>query len=319
MIAKVLATARGGPIDAGALERERAHLWQLCYRMTGSAGDAEDLVQETFVRALESPPRDLNALLRPWLVRVALNLARDQLRRRKRRAYHGVWLPTPIETSIHDTQAEYASSAPSPEARYSLMESASFAFLIALEALTPSQRAVVILRDTFDYSAAEAAQALNLSETNVRVTLHRARQRMQAYDENRPAFSSEALEAAATMLQRFLALIAVQDIAGATSLLSDDARSLNDGGGVQFTARAPLHGPARIAKFFAKLATKASPELAVELRTVNGGAAVVAHDPKPHKPAAPRVVILADMGADGRIRTLYAVVAPDKLRAMTFP
>src|SRR5438128_12126286 len=81
-------------------EEHRRFLWGLCYRMTGSAADAEDVVQDTFVRAIEHPPGRTNEPLRPWLVKVALNLARDLLRRRRRREYVGPWLPSPIETDV---------------------------------------------------------------------------------------------------------------------------------------------------------------------------------------------------------------------------
>ncbi|HEY9231828.1 MAG TPA: sigma-70 family RNA polymerase sigma factor, partial [Blastocatellia bacterium] len=83
---------------AETLENDRRLLWGLCYRMTGNAADADDLVQETFVRALEHPPRRTDEPLRPWLVRVALNLSRDLLRRRRRRDYTGPWLPSPVPT-----------------------------------------------------------------------------------------------------------------------------------------------------------------------------------------------------------------------------
>src|SRR5262249_54905403 len=107
-------------------EHER-FLWGLCYRMTGSAADADDLVQDTFTRALEKPPKDGQAPLRPWLTRVAVTLARDSLRRRKRAPYQGPWLPEPIETDDAPVAVEPASS----EGRYDLLESVSFAFLLA--------------------------------------------------------------------------------------------------------------------------------------------------------------------------------------------
>ena len=140
---------------------ERRFLIGLCYRMTGSAADAEDVVQETFARALERPPARTDAPWRPWLVRVALNLAKDELRRRKRRGYKGPWLPEPIEDS---EWIEPSHEPQSTAGRYELLESVSFAFLLALEALSPAQRAVLLLRDVFEYTGAETAEALDLSE-----------------------------------------------------------------------------------------------------------------------------------------------------------
>jgi RNA polymerase sigma factor (sigma-70 family) len=126
----------------------------LCYRMTGNAADADDLVQETFVRAWKSPPERTEEPWRPWLARVAMNLSRDLLRRRKRRHYDGTWLPSPIETGDEAAAPpdEPVDEQGDPLARYDMLESVSFAFLLALEALTPAQRAVLLLRDVFDYS-----------------------------------------------------------------------------------------------------------------------------------------------------------------------
>jgi RNA polymerase sigma-70 factor (ECF subfamily) len=316
-----LSSSPSPAIAPEALERERSHLFHLCYRMTGSASDAEDLVQETFIRALEHPPPDVAAPLRPWLVRVAVNLARDHLRRRKRRGYVGTWLPSPVETPP-ETAAENDAERPglSPEVRYGLMESASFAFLLALEALTPSQRAVLLLRDAFDYSSRETAEALGLSEENVRTTLHRARKIMETYDETRTPLPGPAeREAVVTAFQRLLAYLSAHDIEGALSLFAPDARLLGDGGGVQPTARAPVHGAARIVKIYSKIITKSSPEIAAEIRNVNGVPAIVGEDPKAARPAAPRFVMLIDLDAAGLIRTMYTVLAPEKLSAIAFP
>src|SRR4030095_12948344 len=146
--------AMTAPAYADALEPHRRHLWGLCYRMTGNAADADELVQETFARALERPPARTDQPWRPWLVRVAMNLARDLLRYRRRSPYRGSWLPSPIETDSDDELPSYelAVGSGSPtEGRYELLESVSFAFLLALEALRPNQRAVLLLRDVFDY------------------------------------------------------------------------------------------------------------------------------------------------------------------------
>src|SRR5262249_44906179 len=141
----------------------------------------EDLVQDTFERALRAPPDDTARNLRPWLARVAVNLSCDHLRRRKAAPYRGTWLPEPVPTEAPQGKP----SERPPHARYDLLQSATFAFLLALEALTPSQRAVLLLRDVFDYSVRETAEALELSEPNVKTTLHRARQTMSEYDAER--------------------------------------------------------------------------------------------------------------------------------------
>ena len=114
--------------------QHRRFLWGLCYRLTGRAADADDFVQETFVRAIERPPTRLKNPLRPWLVRVAMKLGRDLLRRQRRAAYTGPWLPSPIETNGDDSlpSHEVALEGGSPEGRYELLESVSFALLLAL-------------------------------------------------------------------------------------------------------------------------------------------------------------------------------------------
>src|SRR6267142_3657028 len=156
-------------ISAQTYDDEKRFLWGLCYRMTGSAADAEDIVQDTFVRALEKPPADMQAPLRPWLVKVALNLSRDQLRRRRRREYFGPWLPSPVMTEGDGSLQidEPTSPEMSPVARYDLVESVTLAFLLAMEALTPAQRAVLLLRDVFEYSTSEVAETLAMTESNV--------------------------------------------------------------------------------------------------------------------------------------------------------
>ena len=133
-----------------AFGEHRPFLWSLCYRLCGDAADAEDLVQDTFVRALQHPPSRTDAPWRPWLVKVALNLGRDLLRRRRRRGYVGPWLPAPVDEPP-------AAEGAGPGARYDRLESVTVAFLLALEALTPAQRAVLLLRDVFDYSVRETA------------------------------------------------------------------------------------------------------------------------------------------------------------------
>ena len=113
------------------MRRHAKFLWGLCYRMTSVAANADELVQETYARALASPPL-AEGPLEPWLTRVAMNLARDRLRRRRRERYVGQWLPSPVETE--------AETAPSPSSRYDQVESMSIAFLLAAEAAHASPR-----------------------------------------------------------------------------------------------------------------------------------------------------------------------------------
>jgi len=200
---------------------ERSFLWGLAYRLTGSAADADDVVQTAFVRALERPPARTDLPWRPWLVRVTANLGRDLLRRRRRRRYEGPWLPSPVATPDEPPSAEPADPSPDPLARYALLESVSFAFLLALEALTPQQRAVLLLRDVFDYSTAETAAALAISVANAKQTLVRARRAMAAYDADRPA--SVGSDEFAGAVASFLEKLAAGDVDAIESMLTEAA------------------------------------------------------------------------------------------------
>jgi RNA polymerase sigma-70 factor, ECF subfamily len=222
------------PLVEEVIAVHKSFLWGLCYRLTGSAADADDLVQETFVRLIERPPAHTDEPWRPWLVRVALNLGRDLLRRRKRRAYVGLWLPSPIETQEQESSPSCEFSADrqlSPEGRYDLVESVTFAFLLALEALTPQQRAVLLLRDVFDYSGRESAEALDMSEVNVKTTHHRARRVMQEYDRARCVPTRALQERTRQALEQFLTCLASQDVSGMERLLAAEVCALSDGGG----------------------------------------------------------------------------------------
>jgi RNA polymerase sigma-70 factor (ECF subfamily) len=315
-----MAFAAAAPLEQSFKNDER-FLWGLCYRLTGSAADADDLVQETFVRAIEHPPRDQSEPLRPWLVRVAVNLGRDLLRRRKRRSYVGPWLPSPIETTGETDLPAYEPTIDgerTTEGRYDLMESVSFAFLLALEALTPQQRAVLLLRDVFDYSVLETSHALGISEANVKTTLHRARAAMRAYDRTRRTPTRDLQERTREALARFVNGIVNGDVADVEQMLAASVRALSDGGGQYFAARKPIIGPQRVARFFVKIASRRAPESRFEVKTINGMPALVGefHDGHPGEP--PRMVLLCEVGDDGRITQLHSILADRKLTAI-FP
>jgi RNA polymerase sigma-70 factor, ECF subfamily len=295
-----------------AFREHRSFLWGLSYRLTGNAADADDVVQETFVRAMRSPPARSDEPWRPWLVRVALNLGRDLLRRRRRRGYEGEWLPSPIAT-----EDEPVDPQPGPAGRYDRLESVTFAFLLALEALTPAQRAVLILRDVFDYSVRETAHSLEMSEAAVKTTHLRARRALSAYDRARPPRGAAHRERTAAALERFLTCLAQQDVAGVEAMLAEDVVSLSDGGGEFHAARRPVHGRDRVARLFFGVARQGGPPVAMEVRLLNGLPALVADIAPRGKEWGPRIVIQCEIDAQGLIKRLYGVLASRKLTALT--
>jgi RNA polymerase sigma-70 factor (ECF subfamily) len=286
--------------------------------MTGSPSDADDVVQETFARALEHPPARLDAPVRPWLTRVAINAARDALRRRKRRRYVGPWLPAPVETEPLDEMAEEPDVAEvaGAEARYDLRESASYAFLVALEALTPQQRAVLVLRDVLDYSVREAADALALSEGNVKTTHHRAREAMRAYDQVRRPPTRALREETRDALQRFLVALVTGDAAALEAFLAEGARAISDGGGEYLAALRPIFGRDRVVRFLMGLQRKARWQGRVALRSLNGLPAIVAEIDDAGARFAPRILLRCELDERGCIREVHIVVASAKLVAV---
>lgn len=297
-------------------EHER-FLWGIGYRMTGNAADADDLVQETFVRAMNHPPANLDQPLRPWLVQVTMNLSRDWLRRRKRQAYEGIWLPSPIETGegflqVQSTLIDQGDAA----TRYDLLESVSFAFLLALETLTPAQRAVLLLRDVFDYSVVETAKALEMSEANVKTTHHRARRAMGDYDRSR-MIPTQSLQARTRQtMETFLRCLSDHDVAGIENLLASDVRQLSDGGGEFFAARVPVVGREKVALFNLRLTQLArKTEVNLNWRMLNGMPALITDYPQAPANYARRVVTYCEIDAQGKINRIYNILATRKLAA----
>ncbi|AGC41564.1 ECF family RNA polymerase sigma factor [Myxococcus stipitatus DSM 14675] len=310
-----------GALAEAAREHER-YLWGLCYRMTGVAADADELVQETFARALTSPP-PRSEDLRPWLTRVAVNLSRDALRRRRREAYVGPWLPSPLETGEEDVPHAAEARLPgggSTEGRYELLESVSYAFLLALEALSPKQRAVLLLRDVFDSTVREVADALDMSEVHVKVVHHRARAAMAAYDGARCVPTKELQERTRAALEAFLGALMSRDVAAAQALLADDVRALSDGGGEVRAAQVPLVGPQRVMQFLAKLLLQRGPPTSMELQSLNGlPALAMTFAPDKDPMHATRGVFRVELGADGRIAHIHSVLTTRKLRGVRIP
>jgi RNA polymerase sigma-70 factor, ECF subfamily len=296
-------------------QAHRHFLWGLCYRMTGSAADADELVQETFVRAIERPPLSERDGWRAWLTRVAANLSIDTLRLRKRREYVGPWLPAPVETG--DDASPSGHEMASTEHRYDLIESVSVAFLLALEHLTPRQRVVLILRDVFDYPVQQTAKVLGLTQSTVKVTHLRARQAMKAYEDERMRPTRDHQARTAERLREFLACLQNHDAAGVEAMLAKDARALSDGGGEFHAARQPIIGRKNVVRLLLGPTAKPASEARLSFRMLNGMPALVAES-LPRKGYAPRFVFQIELDATGAIGAVHTVLATRKLKAVRF-
>ena len=299
-----------------AFEQSRRSLWNLCYRMTGVAADADDILQETFARGLERPPATESQPWAPWLVRVATNLSLDLLRARKRRASRGPWLPSPIETRDPD-EVDESTTDSTPESRYELLEDASFAYLLALEKLAPRARAALLLRDVLDYSAEEAALVLETSPGNLRVLHHRARSALTS-ERSATAPPKADREATRRALEQFMGCLVRQDAAGLEALLADSVKTITDGGGEFNALRRPLVGRERVAVFHLRTAKRRMPHSRFEIRWVNGMPAVVIETPDPKRRQAPRLVLRCELDAAGRIEEIHSILLPRKLTAIRF-
>ena len=306
-------------ISAQTFAEHKRFLWGMCYRMTGSAADADDIVQDTFVKALEKPPTDMDAPLRPWLLKVAMNLSRDQLRRRRRREYVGPWLPSPVLTDGDDqSQLDHPTlTEGSPGAHYDLMESVTLAFLLALEALTPAQRAVLLLRDVFDYSTTETAQALEMSEANIKVTLHRARRIMSSYEKKRVSNFSKRVEEMRDTLQRFLSRLASGDVQGLKEMLAADVVLVTDGGGEINALAGPVYGWDKVLRLVSKLYEANRDVTSTALRNVNGEPAILVERSQVRPGHASFFTMHCELDESARMKRLHFVFAPGKLTALT--
>jgi RNA polymerase sigma-70 factor (ECF subfamily) len=247
---------------------------------------------------------------------VATNLSLDLLRQRRRRSYQGSWLPSPVETT--DEEAVFDVTTPSTEARYEWVESLSFAFLLALEALTPRQRAVLLLRDVFDYSARATAELLDLSEENIRITHHRARRAMRDYDRNRCQPTSTLQEQTRQVLGQFIRCLLTQDVDGATALLTASARTVTDGGSEYTALHRPLVGRKAVLTLHLRVAQRRGTGARIECRVMNGLPAIVIEYASAVKRQAPRAVLRCELDADGHISELHTILASRKLTAVRF-
>jgi RNA polymerase sigma-70 factor, ECF subfamily len=284
--------------DAGTLiatfEALRGRLFGLAYRMLGSRADAEDIVQETYVRwhqvahdGVESPEA--------WLVTTTSRLAIDRLRRLKteREAYTGPWLPEPIVTQ-----------PPPPDRDLDLAADLSIAFLTLLERLAPEERAAFLLHDVFDVGYREIAAVIERSEAACRQVVHRARERVRG--ERKRFDVTESVKA--DLLKQFLAAMEARDEQALLELFAPDATWTADGGGKVGAAPRPIVGANRIARLVIGLREKFwAHNRVLEIATVNGETGLAIRD-------GARLTATLSIVTDGeRIVDVYAVVNPDKL------
>lgn len=278
-----------------AFERHRTRLFGIAYRMLGSVQDAEDLVQEAYLRWHEA---DVSAVRspEPWLTAVITRLSIDRLRRAatERKAYIGTWLPEPIGDDgrfATDRESEIASDL-------------SMAFLALLERLAPDERAAFLLRDVFDAGYAEIARALERSEAAARQVVHRARERVQR---DRPRFPI-APHARERLLDRFLDALRADDQENVLALMSSDVTFTSDGGGKVSAARRALIGRPRIARMLTVMERKYRSYWTHRVATVNGEPAIITT-------SGGRVVSTTSVQIDAeRIVAFYRMLNPDKLR-----
>jgi RNA polymerase sigma-70 factor (ECF subfamily) len=269
----------------------RPRLRAIAYRMLGSVADAEDAVQET---ALRWHRADRGRIDNPeaWLVRACTRVSIDLLRRRRREAYTGPWLPEP---------AEEPAEAPA------LAESLRLAFLLMLERLTPRERAAFLLREVFDTPYDEVAAALGVSEQACRQYVSRARRHIA---EERARFTV-APRAEVVLMSRFGTALAAGDYAALTALLAGDARLVSDGGGKVIAALNVITGADKVARFFVGIMGKAPSDLVFTPLTLNGTPAVVAE-------AGKRIYGVLSIATDGeRITSVFVQRNPDKLGHVT--
>jgi RNA polymerase sigma-70 factor (ECF subfamily) len=285
--------------EAGEIHAElRPLLFSIAYRMLGSVAEAEDVVQDAYLRfhralgegtEVESP--------KAYLAAVTTRLAIDQLRARstRREAYVGPWLPEPLVTGTEADVAEHAEMA----------ESLSMAFLVLLESLSPVERAVFLLREVFEYGYDEIAQIVDKSEANCRQIFVRARRHIEA---SKPRFEPSAGERD-ELARRFFAACEQGDMDGLLELLAADAVMVGDGGGKAQALPAPMSGRERVARFLLGLFNRGA-QLNAQIRPmrVNGQPGWIGYD------AHGRVINVFTVDvADGHIQAIRSVVNPDKL------
>ncbi|MFF0304733.1 RNA polymerase sigma-70 factor [Streptomyces sp. NPDC004562] len=287
--------------DQQAFHQHRRLLFSVAYRVLGSAADAEDAVQDAWIK-WSGADRSQVADPKAYLTRIVSNLALERLRsaRHKRETYVGPWLPEPVLTAGEASEAVLDA------------ESVSMAMLVVLETLSPFERAVFVLKEVFGFSHAEIGEALERSESAVRQAAHRAREHVRA---RRPRFAADRARQR-EVTERFFAAATGGDVNALMELLAPDVTLWTDGGGKVRQALRPVVGAGTVASWFAAIGTVTyqgvePADMKAELVGINGGPGIVFSGP-----AGVIATVTFDFDADGRITALHNVANPDKLRAV---
>jgi RNA polymerase sigma-70 factor (TIGR02957 family) len=289
--------------DAEVFEAHRGLMFAIAYRMLGTIADAEDAVQDAWLRWSAAPRADISDP-RAYLARVVTTTALNRLRsaRSRREAYVGPWLPEPLLTEAGPDAAE----------RAELAESVSVAMLVVLESLTPEERAVFVLREVFGFEHAEIGAALGRSAPAVRQLAHRAREHVQA---RRPRFDVDWNQQR-EVTERFLAAAAGGDIEGLMTVLAPDVTLLTDGGGKTRAALRPIVGAAKAARFLAAIAGR--PYMGVDIADMTLEAAEINGSPGTLITLDGRAIAALTLTVSaGRITAIQLLANPDKLAAVS--
>ena len=277
-------------------EQYRHLLFSIAYRMLDSAMEAEDMVQEAFLRYENSRDKDIQ-LPKAYLTTIVTRLCLDQLKSAKtqREQYIGIWFPEPIFTQ------QAATSEPEQA------ETLSMAFMVLLENLSPVERAVFLLREVFDYDYAAIAKIVDKSEVNCRRYYHLAKEYLV---DRRPRFepiSGDQIK----LVQHFLQAVGEGDIEGLTSLLAEDIVVYADGGGKVPVARVPQRGHEAVTRLLLGIFRWATKDMRIELHDVNGMISVTVWQ------ADVTIMVMTVEIVDNLITSIRGVINPDKLVFMT--
>jgi RNA polymerase sigma factor (sigma-70 family) len=299
---------RLGP-GLSAIMSERRQLINLAYRLLGSLADAEDVVQETYARWYAMSQQQQEAIESPggWLTRVASRICLDMLRsaRARRESYVGEWIPEPLPDRTEWINGRSGSTTTDPADRVTLDESINMAFLVVLESMTPAERVAFILHDVFRYPFAEVAEIVGRTPAACRQLASSARRRIRA--SQAPATPTAQ---SAGIVRAFKEAWEAKDIEALIGILDPDATAIADGGGLVSALLRPIEGSEEIARAVVDFAGRV-PDLTMLERTVNGQPGLVAQRD------GVTVAVMAFNVADDRIKHIWAVRNPEKLRPWT--